>query len=323
MLNTFIDLFAGIGGFRLALEAQGLRCVFSSEIDKDACDVYEANFGERPSGDITKIDAKDIPDHDILCGGFPCQPFAIQGKKQGFEDARGTLFFDIMRIASEKRPKMLLLENVPGLFELEDGKNYRYICDHIQEAEYDLAVYRLNAMRYGVPQSRDRLYFVATRKDLELTSWLPEPWDIPVRASDVMLSHDDPRCPPPHDSSKLHHRQHPGEYNIASFVSGNIYPTARDVGRVYWAHRPSGTLYTWHPPRLEDEKIVRFASAREMARLSGFPDSFVIPEPIIERDKPHKRYVKITKLFGNTVIPRMVALAFMSIHGPRQTDLFR
>ena len=102
---TFIDLFAGIGGFRLAFESIGGKCVFSSEIDKDACITYEKNFEEYPDGDITKINEKDIPTHDILCAGFPCQPFSIAGKRLGFDDTRGTLFFDIARILKEKKPK--------------------------------------------------------------------------------------------------------------------------------------------------------------------------------------------------------------------------
>ena len=102
---TFIDLFAGIGGFRIAFESLGGKCVFSSDIDEKASDTYEENFRERPSGDITKISSQEIPDHDILCGGFPCQPFSIGGLRKGFEDTRGTLFFEVERILRDKKPK--------------------------------------------------------------------------------------------------------------------------------------------------------------------------------------------------------------------------
>ena len=112
----FIDLFAGIGGFRIALENHGQECVFTSEIDKYCQEVYEHNFGVKPFGDITKIEARDIPDFDILAAGFPCQPFSYAGKLEGFNDqTRGTLFFDIVRILEEKQPEMFLLENVKGL----------------------------------------------------------------------------------------------------------------------------------------------------------------------------------------------------------------
>src|SRR5512135_3270917 len=115
MSISFIDLFAGIGGFRIALEKAGAKCVFSSEINQYACKVYESNFNEKPSGDITKIKEQEIPPHDILCGGFPCQAFSTIGMKKGFSDTRGTLFFEVVRIARHHKPKIILLENVPGL----------------------------------------------------------------------------------------------------------------------------------------------------------------------------------------------------------------
>src|SRR5690625_7550940 len=114
-LFTYIDLFSGIGGFEQALNKLGGTCVFASEIDKFAAQAYETLYGHMPEGDITQIDAKDVPDHDLLVGGFPCQSFSVAGKRKGFEDTRGTLFFEIARIAKEKRPKALLLENVKGL----------------------------------------------------------------------------------------------------------------------------------------------------------------------------------------------------------------
>ena len=118
----FIDLFCGIGGFRLGFESNGMECVFSCDFDKNVQDVYEDNFGERPFSDITKLDPVDIPDFDILLGGFPCQPFSISGKKGGFNDTRGTLFFDVCRVISEKQPKVIVLENVKHLIH-HDSKN--------------------------------------------------------------------------------------------------------------------------------------------------------------------------------------------------------
>ena len=129
---SFIDLFAGIGGIRLGFESAGGHCVFSSEFDKDACKTYEANFGEYPSGDITKIEAKDIPDFDILLGGFPCQAFSIIGKKEGFENETcGTLFFEIERILREKKPKAFMLENVKNLTAHDKGKTFKIISKHL------------------------------------------------------------------------------------------------------------------------------------------------------------------------------------------------
>ena len=155
---SFIDLFAGIGGIRLGFEAAGGHCVFSSEFDENACKTYEANFGEHPSGDITKIDAKDIPDFDILLGGFPCQAFSIIGKKEGFENETcGTLFFEIERILKEKRPKAFMLENVRNLTAHDKGKTFKVIRTHLEALGYTVYAKVLNALDYGVPQKRERI----------------------------------------------------------------------------------------------------------------------------------------------------------------------
>jgi DNA (cytosine-5)-methyltransferase 1 len=163
---TFIDLFAGLGGFRLAVESFGGKCVFSSDFDASVADVYEANFGERPAGDITKIDAADIPKHDILCAGFPCQPFSISGKKAGFKDTRGTLFFDIARIVKQHRPKVVFLENVKNFAAHDKGKTLATVVNTLEELGYTVHHKLLNASDYGIPQSRIRVYIVAFRDDL-------------------------------------------------------------------------------------------------------------------------------------------------------------
>ena len=136
---TFIDLFAGIGGIRLGFESVGGKCIFSSEFDEDACKTYEANFGEHPAGDITKINAADIPDFDILLGGFPCQAFSIIGKKEGFaNETCGTLFFDIERILKEKRPPAFMLENVRNLVAHDNGNTFRVIKQHLEALGYHI-----------------------------------------------------------------------------------------------------------------------------------------------------------------------------------------
>ncbi len=162
MKTTFIDLFAGIGGFRTALESLGFSCVFSSEINPHACEIYELNYLENPYSDITKISEKNLINFDILCAGFPCQAFSIAGKKLGFEDTRGTLFFDIARIVAEKKPKIILLENVKNLL-IHDSKNtFKKICSILEELGYYVSYEVLNANKFNVPQNRERVIIVAS-----------------------------------------------------------------------------------------------------------------------------------------------------------------
>lgn len=170
----FIDLFCGIGGFRLGLESVGAKCVFSSDIDKYACQTYSDNFGEYPLSDISLIDEKKIPDFDILCAGFPCQPFSIAGLRKGFEDTRGTLFFDVVRILKEKKPRVFILENVKGLVNHDQGKTLKVILNTLalkinnednlnkftDNLGYNVHYKVLNSRDFGVPQNRERIYIV-------------------------------------------------------------------------------------------------------------------------------------------------------------------
>ena len=177
---SFIDLFAGIGGFRMALQNINGKCVFSSEIDKYSKKTYQANFGEIPFGDITKKETKEyIPDNfDVLCAGFPCQAFSIAGRRGGFEDTRGTLFFDVAEIIKRKKPKAIFLENVKGLRNHDKGKTLATILNVLRE---DLNYYVpepqiLNAKEFGVPQNRERIFIVGFRKDLNIDSFeYPKP----------------------------------------------------------------------------------------------------------------------------------------------------
>src|SRR5690625_3838458 len=163
---TYASLFSGIGGFEQALNQFGGECVFSSEIDKFAAQAYEALYSDKPAGDITKIDAKDIPDHDLLVGGFPCQAFSLAGKRKGFEDTRGTLFFEIARIAVEKKPKALLLENVKGLVNHDRGNTLDVMIETLNDIGYVVDFNVLNSKYFGVPQNRERIFIVAIREDL-------------------------------------------------------------------------------------------------------------------------------------------------------------
>lgn len=159
----FIDLFAGIGGIRIGLENNGFKCIFSSEIDEACKKTYLENFGEVPEGDITKVNEENIPEHDILAGGFPCQAFSSAGKQKGFEDTRGTLFFDILRIAKEKRPRVLLLENVKNLKYHDKKRTLRIIIEHLKELGYFVKWEILNAKDFGVPQNRERIIIIASK----------------------------------------------------------------------------------------------------------------------------------------------------------------
>lgn len=186
---TFIDLFAGIGGFRISMQNLGGNCVFSSEIDKYSKKSYELNFGEIPFGDITKINEKDIPEHDVLCAGFPCQAFSIAGKRKGFKDeTRGTLFFDIARIIDEKRPKAFFLENVKGLKSHNKGKTLKTILKVLRE---DLNYYVpepviKNAKDFGVPQNRERIFIIGFRKDIGINEFhYPESFNKKVKFANI------------------------------------------------------------------------------------------------------------------------------------------
>ena len=159
--SSFIDLFAGIGGFHYALSSYGATCLYASEWDKPAQETYFANHGIMPSGDITKIAAEEIPPHDILCGGFPCQAFSIIGKKNGFNnETSGTLFFEIERILKVKRPSAFMLENVRNLTAHDGGQTFRVITEHFQNLGYTIYSKVLNALDYGLPQKRERIIIV-------------------------------------------------------------------------------------------------------------------------------------------------------------------
>src|SRR5690625_4840323 len=171
MKFTYASLFSGIGGFEQALDKLGGECVFASEHDPKmktqwAAKAYEVLYGIKPEGDITQIDAKDVPDHDLLVGGFPCQSFSVAGKRKGFEDTRGTLFFEIARIAKEKQPKALLLENVKGLVNHDKGRTLDIMIRTLNEIGYVVDFNVLNSKYFGVPQNRERIFIIAVREDL-------------------------------------------------------------------------------------------------------------------------------------------------------------
>jgi DNA (cytosine-5)-methyltransferase 1 len=181
MTFNYVSLFSGIGGFEQALNKLGGTCVMASEIDKYANQAYEILYGHSTVGDVTKVAAEDVPDHDLLVGGFPCQAFSVAGKRLGFEEARGTLFFEIARIAKVKQPKAMLLENVKGLISHDKGKTLDTIIQTLDEIGYTVDFEVMNSKFFNVPQNRERIFICAVRSDLIE----PEPWDVGKR-SDVV-----------------------------------------------------------------------------------------------------------------------------------------
>lgn len=189
---TFIDLFAGLGGFRIALESLGAKCVYSNEWDASVQKVYAENFGDTPEGDITQVDENTIPDHDILCAGFPCQAFSISGKKRGFADSRGTLFFDVARIVKAKRPKVVFMENVKNFVTHDDGKTLEVVKGTMEELGYTFYQKVLNAVDYGVPQKRERIYMVCFRNDLDVNDFkYPKPFELTHHVEDFLLDDEE------------------------------------------------------------------------------------------------------------------------------------
>src|SRR5699024_10538925 len=191
----YIDLFAGVGGIRLGFDDENTECVFSSEWDKFAQQTYEANFREKPAGDIKQIKASDIPNHDVLLGGFPCQPFSNIGKRNGFSDEnQGTLFFDILRILQYHQPSMFLLENVPGILTIDGGKTFEVIIESLENAGYNVFYDVLDAKNFGLAQNRKRVIFVGFHKGLGIDEFIfPEGNNLPNQyAKDIIEKDADP-----------------------------------------------------------------------------------------------------------------------------------
>lgn len=167
MTHKFVDLFCGIGSFHYSFNKMGWECVLASDNDETVHDVYEKNYGMKPVGDIYDIDTDDIPDYDVLCGGFPCQPFSNAGKHGGFTDERGVLFLEIIRLMEAAKPKVVVLENVSALKTHDKGKTFKTICELIEEQEYTVHHKVLKCSNYGLPQMRKRIFMVCVRNDIK------------------------------------------------------------------------------------------------------------------------------------------------------------
>ena len=267
-----IDLFAGIGGIRLPFDELGYQVVFSSEWDKAACDTYEANFGERPAGDITKIDAADIPKHDLLLAGFPCQAFSIMGKMKGFEDTRGTMFFEIARILDYHKPEAILLENVKQLTTHNSGKTFSVILEKLHELGYFVKWKVLNALDFGLPQKRERIIIVGFRNPKMTESFN---FDFPRKAYDLATVIE----PDSEVDKSLFVSDYIAEKRLKHVAEKDIfYPSIwheNKAGNISILHHAcalrTGASYNY---QLINGR--RRPSSRELLRLQGFPDSFKI-----------------------------------------------
>jgi DNA (cytosine-5)-methyltransferase 1 len=313
----FIDLFAGIGGFRLALQNIGGKCVFTSEWDKYSKQTYEANFGEIPFGDITKEATKNfIPDNfDVLCAGFPCQAFSIAGKRGGFEDTRGTLFFDVAEIIKRKKPKAIFLENVKGLKGHDKGKTLATILNTLRD---DLGYYVpdpqiLNAKKYGVPQNRERILIVGFRKDLGIDSFeYPKSLDIEPKIKDILEENEVSvkyyLSEQYLNTLKKHKARHASKGNGFGYEIIPIEGTANAVvcggmGRernLVHDHKLSNFTPVTKINGEVNREGVRKMTPREWARLQGFPNEFQI---VVSDGQAYKQ-------FGNSVaVPAIQATA--------------
>ena len=295
----FIDLFAGIGGMRIAFEKSGGKCVFSSEWNKFSQQTYEANFGDVPDGDITKIKAKDIPNHDILVGGFPCQPFSIAGvsskkalgRKHGFEDeTQGTLFFDIARIIREKKPKAFLLENVKNLKSHDKGNTFRVIMKVLREdLGYDVH-YKIVDASSVVPQHRERIFIVGFRKPMDFE--FPKLIDKRPKLGDILEKNVDSKYTLTDGTWKAlqrHKEIHSKKGNGFGYSMADRDSIAKTLSARYYKDGAEILIP-------QGKKNPRRLTPRECALLMGFPKSFKIQ---VSDNQAYRQ-------FGNAVVVPVV-----------------
>ena len=299
----FVDLFCGIGGFRTALEKEKLECVFSSDINEDNQDVYEENFGDRPYGDITDIHEKNIPEHDILCAGFPCQSFSVAGKRKGLNDKRGQLFYDITRIAEYHQPNIILLENVITILSIDNGNVLDEIVNRLQNINYRVLYFILNSSLYGIPQTRKRAYFVCLNHNAKLKFMMPKPtWQFCTLA-DVLI-----------DNQECQHLIR--ERNDARFIRNHVEYTMAPVRVGYYGNGSQGQrIYSVNGHAISIvtsgnstgfyliDDVVRSLHITETKRLMGFDDDFQVSDGV-------KGYEQL----GNAVIPKIINCIYKGIH---------
>jgi DNA (cytosine-5)-methyltransferase 1 len=291
----FIDLFAGIGGMRLAFESTGGICVFSSEWDKYAQKTYEVNFGETPYGDITKISEKEIPKFDVLLAGFPCQPFSSIGKREGFKhQTQGTLFYDVARIIDYHKPKAFLLENVAGLLTHDDGRTFTTIISVLISIGYAIEYKILDSSDFGVPQKRERIYIVGfNKRKVQLANFnFPKPRKYKIGIGQFVESGRTDLSISKHLQSVYMYKLDDGRPEVITPKSD--FPVKTFVASYHKIQRLTGTFVKDGPTGL------RLLSESECKSIMGFPKSFKIP---VSRTQMYRQ-------FGNSVaVPVVKALA--------------
>lgn len=314
MSITFIDLFAGIGGFRVALEQAGATCVFSSEIDKYAVQVYKANFNEDVSGDITQIKEQDIPAHDVLCAGFPCQTFSDFGNRKGFKDPRGTLFFDIVRVAKHHKPKVVLLENVLGLTWHDEGNTFKTIINSLEEIGYKVQWQIMDATMFGLPQMRKRIFIVGIRDDIKTSFKFPEGTPTARKMKDIIESNVDANHFIAEERyERVLKQKANGKCQYSHFVIGpndmahTLLTSKYEHNLVVDDTTPTGKFHNVKAKTAKAARInkqhVRRLTPKEYGRLQGFPDTFQMP---VSNKQAYR-------LFGNAVAVPVVAALFEEI----------
>jgi len=294
-----IDLFAGVGGIRLGFEKvfkDNISFVFSSEIDKYAQKTYSDNYGEVPHGDITQIEAKDIPSHDIILAGFPCQAFSVAGLKKGFEDTRGTLFFDVVRIAEYHKPKLIFLENVKGFKNHDKGNTFKVVKQTLEGLGYKVFADVLNAKYFGVPQNRERIYIIAFLES-DTVFEFPSNLEKKVKLGDILDKSVDDKYTisdklwAGHQRRKKEHKAKGNGFGYSMFNENSEY-TSTISARYY----KDGSEILVE----QKDKNPRKLTPREAGRLQGFPNDFKI---IVSDTQAYKQ-------FGNSVaVPVIEALA--------------
>lgn len=287
----FIDLFCGIGGIRLGMEAQGFKCVFSCDINIECQKTYEENFGDKPFGDITLIDEKAIPDHDILCAGFPCQPFSISGKQKGFEDTRGTLFFEICRILTEKKPSVVFLENVKHLVHHNHGKTLNTIISKLEELDYSVSWKVLNGADFGVAQNRERIIIIGHLKGVKFDFHKVQMQQRKMLTEFLDHDGDFEFLDPTEYTLLANPKQQPGSglifagYRNKAIRKAGVKPGTEHLSRV---HKQPNRIYSVkgiHPTLpsqessgrffvLTEDNRVRKLTIDECWRIMGFPETY-------------------------------------------------
>jgi DNA (cytosine-5)-methyltransferase 1 len=308
---TFIDLFAGLGGFRIALESLGAKCVYSNEWDEHVQKVYEDNFGDMPEGDITKVDENTIPSHDILCAGFPCQAFSISGKQRGFEDSRGTLFFDVSRIVKAKKPKIVFMENVKNFATHDGGRTLEVVKATMEELGYTFTQKVLNAVDYGVPQKRERIYMICFRNDLNVNGFeFPKPFKLTKHVENFLLEDEELVKDLYVDRPDTYYNGNKDDkYSNKTSIRLGIVNKGGQGERIYSTKgiaitlsANGGGIFAKTGGYLINGKA-RKLHPRECARLMGYPDSYKICNSM------NQAY----KQFGNSVVIDVLQLIAQQI----------